>query len=352
MRGFQTGPRILVVGCGAIGGIVAAHLAEIEQDVTVLTTNQSIAAALRESGFRVRHEPLRSPIKARNVLEHLDQSIEPFDYILLCVQPPQVEEAARTAAGRLRPEGRMVCFQNGLCESRVAKIVGAERAIGAVVAWGASMIEPAVYDRTSPGGFSIGYLDGRVDTALDDLGRMLESVGPVAITQNLLGVRWSKLAINCAISSLGTIGAQRLGRLMRKRFVRRLGLDIMTEAVAVARAEGVRLEKVIGTIDLEWLALTAEEQSSVGSPRLVAKHSLLLAVGARYRRLRSSMLSAVERGRAPAVDFLNGEIVERAELHGIQVPVNAAARELVWAISRGERLPSNAALRALYETTR
>jgi 2-dehydropantoate 2-reductase len=85
---------------------------------------------------------------------------------------------------------------------------------------------------------------------------------------------------------------------------------------------------------------------------LATKHALMLAVGARYRRMRSSMLSALERGREPAVDFLNGEIVTRAARHGLAVPVNARARELVWAVSRGERVSSRALLRELWDTTR
>jgi 2-dehydropantoate 2-reductase len=164
-------------------------------------------------------------------------------------------------------------------------------------------------------------------------------------------VRWSKLAINCAVSTLGTLAGERVGSLLRLRFARRLALEIVTEVVTVARAEGVRLEKVAGTVDLAWLALGAGETSR-GSVSLAAKHALMLAVGARYRRMRSSMLAALERGRKPAVDFLNGEVVSRAAVHGLRAPVNEAARELVWAISRGERASSRATLRALYTATR
>ena len=99
---------------------------------------------------------------------------------------------------------------------------------------------------------------------------------------------------------------------MQHRFVRRLALEIMTEVTQVARKEGVRLEKVSGTLDLSWIALDEAERAAAGSPSLVAKHGLLLAVGFRYRRMKSSMLSAIERGRTPAVDFLNGEVVDRA----------------------------------------
>ena len=61
--------------------------------------------------------------------------------------------------------------------------------------------------------------------------------------------------------------------------------------------------------------------------------------------MRSSMLSAIERGRPPAVDFLNGEVVERGKKHGVPTPVNAAARDLVHLLARREIEPSPATLR-------
>jgi 2-dehydropantoate 2-reductase len=233
----------------------------------------------------------------------------------------------------------------------VGAIVGEERVIGGVVGWGASQKGPGVYEKTATGGFALGYPDGHRDAPLEHLARLLECVGPVDVTSNLLGARWSKLAINCAISALGTIGGDRLGVLLRSRTTRRLALELMTETVQIARAEGVRLEKVSGTLDLDWIALTEAERLSPGSPSLVAKHGLLLAVGARFRRMRSSMLAAIERGRPPAVDFLNGEVCDRAEKHGLRAPVNAAARATIHRIARRELVPSHGLLRSFYEET-
>jgi 2-dehydropantoate 2-reductase len=335
-------PRVLVVGAGGIGGIVSAALNESAAagaDLVTLTTNPAIAAAIAEHGLRVRAGEVTRPVRGR-VETQLRADEPPFDWVLLATQPPQVEEAARSALPWLAPSGAMVCFQNGLCEARIAKIAGPERVIGAVVAWGASMAEPGVYERTSEGGFTLGRYDGAEDPRLPELAVLLEQVGPVTITGNLAGARWSKLAINCAVSTLGTLAGSRLGPLMTHRFVRRLALEIMTEAVEVARAEHVRLEKVSGTIDLEWIALTRTEHRSWGSASLVAKHSMLLAVGARYRRMRSSMLAAIERGRTPAVDFLNGEVVEHGARLGVPTPVNAEAQVLVHAVARGVRKPS------------
>jgi len=346
--------RVLIVGCGGIGGVLAAslgQLSELDQSLlerpTVLVRNPDVAAVVAEAGVRLRG--VGGPIDSRVEVRHQGADLDGrFDLVLLATQPPEVEAAARSVAPYLHDDGAVVCLQNGLCEERVATHLPPHQVLGAVVSWGSTAREPGLIERTSSGGFSIGRLDGDVnDARLRVLETLLSAIGPVKITRNLRGARWSKLAINAAISTLGTIGGDRLGALMRHRFVRRLALEIMTETVAVAQAEQVRLEKVSGTLDLPWLALTAAERGSVASPSLMAKHAILLAVGSRYRKLRSSMLHAIERGREPAVDFLNGEVVDRGAAHGIPTPVNTAGRELVHRIARGEDSSSLPTLRGL-----
>jgi 2-dehydropantoate 2-reductase len=324
-------PRILVMGAGGIGGIVAATLTEVGSAVTAVSTNAAIRAAVDQAGFRVVDEG-----EQRVVRGWVSPAPEgKYDLCILATQPPNVEDAARTALPHLVEGSQVVVLQNGLCEERVAAIVGPARVIGGIVAWGASMPEAGRYERTAAGGFSLGRLSGELDDDVRRVAELLEAIGPVTLTKNLRGARWSKLALNCAVSALGTIAGERLGPLVRVRRYRRLALEIMTEAVAVAKAEGIALEKVAGTLDLDWVALSEADRTATASMSLTAKHALLLAVGLRYRRMRSSMLAAIERGRTPAIDFLNGEVVMRGARHGIATPVNAAIVEAVWEIAKG-----------------
>ncbi len=343
--------RFLVVGCGGIGGLVAAHLFAHGHDVTVLTTNTQIASAINSNGFRLLGDERVNAVRGKAETA-LAPNTRPFDYILLATQPPQVEDAARDVLPFLGERGAMVTFQNGLCEERIAKIAGPDRTLGGVVAWGASMHEPGVYERTSPGGFVLGRMDGAADERLEPLAMALGSIGETIVSNNLAGARWSKLAINCAITSLGALGGERLGVLMRHRFIRRLALEIMTEVVLTSRASNVRLEKVSGTLDLDWIALTNEERTAVGSTGLFAKHAILIAVGTRFRKMRSSMLAAIERGRPPAVDFLNGEITRRGQAYGISTPINSAIQAEVHAVAAKRKTPSIDLCRALYDNTR
>jgi len=344
--------RVLVIGCGGLGGVIAGHLARQGLvDLTVLSTNRDVRDAIARSGLSVCDGPRRFTVRVR-IAEALTAAEPSFDLVVLATPPTAVEVAIREAAPWLAPDGRVVCVQNGLCEERVGRVVGVERVVGAVVFFGASMTEPGVAERTSRGGLALGKLIAAPDPTLATLVDLFGVLGHVRITTNLSGMRWTKLAVNCAMSTFGTIGGEPVGVLMKRHDARQLGIEVISEAVRVARAEGVRLERPGGALDLGWLVIDPRAPSSRWSTATLARHLLVRAAVTPYRRLRSSMLAAIERGREPAVEFLNGEIVQRAARHGVPVPMNVAARDAVWAIARGEARASVATLVALYEATR
>jgi 2-dehydropantoate 2-reductase len=336
--------KILVVGVGALGGVIGHEFCGAGQDVTLLTHDAESARVLRISGLR----EVRS---GRIVLPRVEQGKLPaderFDFVFLATQPTAVESVVADLTDALTDRGRFICLQNGLCEERVAKVVPAKRIIGAVVSFGASAHGPGLCERTSTGGFVVGNLDGALDETLEQLAHLLGCIGPVRTTTNLRGIRWSKLAINCAISTLGTIGGERLGVLLRVKSARAVALQIMREAVEVAMALGITLERLPGVPPLEWLLRDAKEGSVRGRLEMVARHGLTLGVGTRYRWLRSSMLRAIEQGKPPAVDYLNGEVTERGKQLNISTPANALAQKMVWSIARGERQPGLAMIEAM-----
>jgi 2-dehydropantoate 2-reductase len=63
------------------------------------------------------------------------------------------------------------------------------------------------------------------------------------------------------------------------------------------------------------------------------------------------MLSAIERGREPSVDFLNGEVIDRGRRHGLRVRTNEHVHRMVWDIAQKRRVASMDTLRALYDET-
>ncbi|HEX2571481.1 MAG TPA: 2-dehydropantoate 2-reductase [Polyangia bacterium] len=339
--------QVLIQGVGGIGGVIAARLLAAGARPTLVTGNPAIAAALHQRGIgldehgETRWIPLAIPATAE-----VPPDDGPYDAILLVTQSTTMEAALRASKDRLAPHGVVVCLQNGLPEARAAALVGAERVVGGVVSWGASMVEPGRYRQTSAGRLQLGRPNGPPDAVVERLAAFLAPVGKVRTTDNLPGVRWSKLALNSAITTLGAVGGERLGEIVRHHYVRRLALEVFTELVTVAHRLGIDLAHISGTFSLESVALPRHADGSpLGLRDLWWRHAVLLAVGMKYRRVRSSMLYALERGRPPEVDYLNGEIVRHAEALGLQAPVNRRLMELVHSIAAGERKSSMELLR-------
>src|SRR3954468_9027651 len=104
-----------------------------------------------------------------------------YDLILLCVRSADIEKALVPAAPLLAPDGAVVCLQNGLPEERVAKIVGPNRVLGAVIGWSASRGQGV----TGGGEFVLGGTSPRRHAAAE----ILRKVAPVRETDNLAGAR-------------------------------------------------------------------------------------------------------------------------------------------------------------------
>jgi len=45
------GPRILIMGCGGIGGVIATHLSELGLEPVVFTTNRAVADAVNRGAL-------------------------------------------------------------------------------------------------------------------------------------------------------------------------------------------------------------------------------------------------------------------------------------------------------------
>lgn len=336
--------KVVVVGVGGVGGVLAATLTRAGVDVTPVVGNPEVALALAQHGYRVRELEgvVWSVPAARRPVLALSDDHGPFDLAIIATQNTTLERALSATLPHLMPEARVVTIQNGLPEDRARAQVG-DRACGCVVGWGASMVEPGLYQRTSRGGLTFGR-------DAEAVAKLCEPASETTIVDDLAGVRWSKLAINCVTTTFGAIGGAVLGKLLAQRPVRRLALEVFAEVAEVARASGVTVQPVGGTFEIDKIAINeAERARPFGSPSLAYKHSVLMAVGFKYRRLRSSMLYAIERGRPPEIDFLNGEIVRRGTALGVPTPVNAALVDKVQAIVRGEARSELRELKAIHD---
>jgi 2-dehydropantoate 2-reductase len=287
----------------------------------------ALAAGRSAGEIRALHVEGEPAVQAPDVGETLPQGR--YDLILLCTRTDASAAALAPAIPLLEPDGAVLCLQNGLPEAKVAALVGAGRTLGAVIGWSASAQGPGRYVVTGGGKFTLGFSGNGVGQAaletLEAARSVLSRVFAVRVTTNLAGARWSKLAINCAMSSLGAVSGLDLGQLAARRATRTLALRIVDEAVQAAHASGVTLEPVAG-LNPVWLARDG-----------LLQHAAVWLAARRRPRQRSGMLVRLLAGRPSGqVDDLNGAVVEAARTHGLTAPFNERLLQLVHAIERGE----------------
>ena len=146
---------------------------------------------------------------------------------------------------------------------------------------------------------------------------VLQHAFPVRVTHNLAGARWSKLAMNCAMSTLGAVTGFSLGELAARRYVRTLALRTVAEVVGAARARGVKLEAVAG-LRPDWL---------VRLPAPLAHAAVWLAARRRPEQ-KSGMIARLQQGRPAGIEDLNALI---------DAPLNNTLVRQIREIERGER---------------
>jgi len=322
--------RIAVVGAGAIGGITAALMAKAGYSVEVVCKHRELADTIRTAGlhvFGVKGDfTVSMPAVAR-----ISELNKKKDVVFLATKATDMLDAARDLLPFLSNSSVVVSMQNGICEDALARVVGRERTIGCVVGWGGTMHRPAELEITSTGEFIIGNIDNQPDERLPPIKNMLEAVLPVEISGNIMGSLYSKLIINSCITSLGAVCGLYLGEMLAVKKIRKIFVEVMREAIAVADAMGISVEVYAGKIDYYKLL------SGAGLFDHLRRHMMIRLVGFKYRRLKSSMLQSLERGKPTEIDYLNGYISDNGAKYGIPTPVNDMIISIVKDIEIGEK---------------
>ncbi len=320
----------LVLGAGAIGGITAAFLKKSGFDVEIICRDERNASMIREHGIEVSGVS-GSFMASMPAWTSVSQVKEKKDIILHATKATDMLQIAREAAGVMKPDGYMVSMQNGICEEALGEIAGQNRIIGCVTGWGATMTEPGRMIMTSTGDFILGYPGREPDADLEAVARALNAVVPVITSGNIMGHLYSKLIINSCITSLGAICGLYLGEMLSKKKVRNIFITIIREAVSVAEKMQLKTEVFGGSLDFNRFVAGSSFTDNF------RRHLMIRIIGLKYRRLKSSSLQSLERGRPTEVNYLNGYITGKAAEHGVDVPVNRAIVDMIHEIENKAR---------------
>ncbi len=326
----KPGLKILVVGAGAIGGITAALLKKNGADVEIVCKYDDYASLISHTGVEISGVCGKFTIKIP-AYAAISEITGKKDIVLLATKATDMIGAAESIKAILSENSLLISLQNGICEDALAAVVGRDRIIGCVTGWGATMSSKGKFEMTSEGDFIIGYTDRGTDNFLLQIAELLSPVVPVRTTDNIMGHLYSKLIINSCITSLGAVCGLYLGKMLLMGKIRRIFIELVREAVEVADRMNIKIEVFAGKLDFKEFL---KGKSIFSSAR---RHLLLLVIGYKYRKLKSSSLQSLERGKLTEIDFLNGYIATNAVRLGVSTPVNDTIITMIHQIEQKKR---------------
>ena len=322
---------IAVIGAGAIGGITAAYLHKAGFDVQIVCKYEDKAKLAREQGLHITGVRGEHFIKM-NAVADIEQLTGKKDYILIVTKAYDMPDAAKRALAFAHSGTVFVSMQNGICVDALRAIVG-KNTVGCVIGWGSSMLPDGTLNMTSQGEFVI----GGDDIDLTELQQIFSSFISTRISANIVNELYSKMIVNACITSMGVISGLGLGVMLKKRKARNIFIAIMKEAMQVADAMNLAVPPFANKLDY---------YSFIKDNHIFAKlkrHALIRIIGFKYRRLKSSSLSSLRRGKPTEIDYFNGYIASKGKQLGVATPLNIKIVSMVKQIEQKKRnsVPEN-----------
>ena len=184
-----------MLGCGAIGGTVAAGLVRDGHDVLICDADPAVVAAINADGLRV--EGPVEQFTARPAAIGPGELPDRIDFpVLVACKQHHTAAVAALLAGRLAGEGFVAALQNGLPSPALAAAAGPGRVVQACVNFGADVIAPGVVLRGNRGTFKLGELDGTPSARIDALAA---DIADAEATTQVMGFVWGKEAYGATL---------------------------------------------------------------------------------------------------------------------------------------------------------
>ena len=295
--------RICVVGCGAVGGIFAAHLARKgEAEVWAYDVAKEHVAAIRKNGLRLSGAAdFTAPVKATTKPEEIPLC----DFGIVATKSNHTGAAIAQVKNVFGDNSAVCSVQNGVGnEELIAEHV--RYVIRGTTFPAGHIIEPGHVGYDIQGDTWIGPFEP-TRTPMERVNRLAQLLNNAGLSviplEDARGAQWTKLIFNASTNPVGALTLLHHGAATRFAPTGDLFNALISEGEAVARALGIKLH---------------------GDPRQLVQKGAT-APG----KHRASMLQDILAKRQTEVDFMNGAIVNWGEKHNVPTPLNKTMWELI-----------------------
>jgi 2-dehydropantoate 2-reductase len=296
--------RVTIVGCGAVGSLFAANLAQLDDvEVWAFDLDREHVAAINEHGLRLSG--------AGEVIGELRATTDaaelpPSDFGIVATKC--MHTAAAIGATAPAFAGGAVCsVQNGVGnEEAIAERV--KRVIRGTTFPAGRVVEPGHVQWDVKGDTTIGPFEPSPapQAEVERLAEACTRAGmPTQAVADARGPQWRKLIFNAATNPIGALTGLTHGRVVEDAGLRRLVSQLVDEGKAVAAAQEIELD---------------------ADPEELIDHAARPDVAYDHK---ASMLQDVESRRPTEIDYLNGGIARFGREQGVPTPMNDAVTALI-----------------------
>jgi 2-dehydropantoate 2-reductase len=291
--------RIAAMAAGAVGGYFGARMADAGHDVFFIARGAHLEA-IKKNGLKI--ESVHGDLHLRKVNVTDDPAkVGPVDIVLFAVKLWDTEQAAEAARPLMGPDSRLITFQNGVDSvERIAPIIGADRTVGGVAYIATTISAPGVVKHTSAfARLRFGRADKKPDATLQafvDAGKAAKL--DIDLSKDIEVERWEKFAFLTAMA--GSTAALRapIGVIRSDPDTLAFFRALMEEAIAVAKAKGVAIERAYFDERMAFI----ENKVEPG--------------------MKASMAHDLERGNRLELDWLAGKVRALGRQYGIPTPAS------------------------------
>ncbi|HZT02524.1 MAG TPA: 2-dehydropantoate 2-reductase [Steroidobacteraceae bacterium] len=327
----MTRAEFAILGAGAIGSILAAHLARSGHSVVVLARGDR-ARAVQRDGLRIKG--LADFSVKVPVLTDPTQLVA-AETLIVAMKTPGTDVALQ----RLKHVelGAALSIQNGVLKNELlAQVFGPDRVLGALADTSGELLASGEVLFTRNVNLPLGELAGGSSERARRIAGTIDGAGirSVAVT-DILSLEWSKFTVWLALVSMGVTTRSATWRYLSDADCAQVLVRLVREVAALARAQGIALVDGATTLPLRTILDTSEHEA-VEAVRGAGEDMRSRAPGHRI-----SALQDLEAGRPLEVEETFGYAVSKAKEHGLSLPLLEAFRHLVAGIDHATRPSGN-----------
>jgi 2-dehydropantoate 2-reductase len=322
-EGNQFAP-ILVVGAGAVGGYIAAHLARAGERIAVLEPWAPNREAIAAHGLTVEDPDETFTARMPTMADAREIAALAPGLVILCTKLADAPQAVAAIEAVYR--GPYLVTLNALADQSVASQTGVARIAGCIVTglFG-RLTAPGRLQRLrrrfdgGPATFLVGEATGPATPRIATLVAMLRQVDRAEPVEDMAAARWTKLVFNAMTSPLSALESCPTRRLFTEPALRARLTALALETVVVAQAAGLSPGTIAGVPGPVWAAAARGDAA--------ARATLDAGLVGYGEKLSPDAISGMAqdraRGRRTEVTLINGLVVEEARRRGLEAPANA-----------------------------